>query len=387
MIVGLIDTQDDTKSFNIFVLKIAYDHQIFCSQIHGGISRYFCEIATRIKKHPDVEVSIVAPFYSNAYINQLPQGLANGFGISNSRFTRFPARVLSEIIANGMLRAKSPNIIHETYYSGRRSGPTRAKHVLTIYDMIHERHPFSFSANDNTAKLKALAAARADHIICISESTRRDAIDILGLSTDEITVVHLGFELSPLNCGIILNTSMPVDCPYLLYVGNRGGYKNFSRLLKAFSISANLKASHKLVCFGGGCFRPDELQLTKSLGLNCNQLLQFSGNDDVLSRLYAGASALIYPSLYEGFGIPPLEAMSYDCPVICSNAGSIPEVVGNAGEYFDPYDIDSIRFAIERVTESTDRGREMIAKGRERLSFFSWDRCATDTLGVYNKVL
>jgi glycosyltransferase involved in cell wall biosynthesis len=369
------------------VLTIAYDHQIFCLQAHGGISRYFCEIATRIQKHPDVEVSIVSPFYSNAHTTHLPMGLVRGFDISNFRFHRFSARALSGIIAKGVLYSKPPNIVHETYYSGRRSGPTSARHVLTIYDMIHEKFPSSFSAKDNTAKKKALAAARADHVICISESTRCDAIEILGLSSEKITVIHLGFELAPSKHRLILNNPMLVDDPYLLYVGNRGGYKNFSRLLKAFSISTSLKANHKLVCFGGGCLCPDELRLIRSLGLSCNKVLQLGGNDDVLSSLYSGARALIYPSLYEGFGIPPLEAMSYDCPVICSNAGSIPEVVGDAGEYFDPYNVDSIRLAIERVTESTDRGSELIENGRERLRSFSWNRCATETLQVYNKIL
>ena len=286
-----------------------------------------------------------------------------------------------------MLCAKPPNIVHETYYSGRRSGPLGARHVLTIYDMIHEKFPSSFNATDNTAKLKALAADRADHVVCISDSTRCDAIEILGLSSEKITVVHLGFELALTKSDIFSNTPMLMDRPYLLYVGNRRGYKNFSRLLKAFSISETLKASHAIVCFGGGFFRLDELQLIRSLGLNCNQVLQLGGNDDVLSRLYSGASALIYPSLYEGFGIPPLEAMSYYCPVICSNAGSIPEVVGDAGEYFDPYDIDSIHFAVERITGSSDRRRELIGKGRERLRSFSWDRCAAETLEVYNKIL
>ena len=95
---------------------------------------------------------------------------------------------------------------------------------------------------------------------------------------------------------------------------------------------------------------------------------------------------LIIPSLYEGFGIPPLEAMSLNCPVVCSNRSSIPEIVGDAGEYFDPADIESMRAAIERVVTSDSHRKLLIAKGRARLEYFSWDRCAAETLDIYMKL-
>ena len=94
----------------------------------------------------------------------------------------------------------------------------------------------------------------------------------------------------------------------------------------------------------------------------------------------------VYPSKYEGFGIPPLEAMSLDCPVICSNTSSIPEVVGDAGEYFDPYDVDSIMSSIERVLQSSVRRAELVLLGRERCKRFSWKRCAQETLAVYRRL-
>ena len=107
----------------------------------------------------------------------------------------------------------------------------------------------------------------------------------------------------------------------------------------------------------------------------------------MLAGLYGQASVFIYPSLYEGFGIPPLEAMSYDCPVVCSKTSSIPEVVGDAGEFFDPADIESMRAAIERVVTSDSHQKLLIAKGRARLKYFSWDRCAAETLDLYMKLV
>jgi glycosyltransferase involved in cell wall biosynthesis len=103
--------------------------------------------------------------------------------------------------------------------------------------------------------------------------------------------------------------------------------------------------------------------------------------------MYMGAAAFVYPSLYEGFGIPPLEAMSLGCPVICSNATSVPEVVGDAGEYFDPADPEAIRDAVERVLQSNDRRSELVTKGHARRSLFSWQRCAKETLDVYRSIL
>jgi glycosyltransferase involved in cell wall biosynthesis len=107
----------------------------------------------------------------------------------------------------------------------------------------------------------------------------------------------------------------------------------------------------------------------------------------LLAKFYIKASVFVYPSLYEGFGIPPLEAMAYKCPVVCSNTSSIPEVVGDAGVYFDPYSIESIRLATERVVESESLINDLIRKGENRLKFFSWDKCANETLKVYKSLL
>ena len=142
-----------------------------------------------------------------------------------------------------------------------------------------------------------------------------------------------------------------------------------------------------LICFGGGEFTKAELTLFKELGLKENQIRQCSGDDQLLARLYTSASVFVYPSLYEGFGIPPLEAMSYKCPVVCSDSSSIPEVVGDAGEFFDPYSIESISLAIERVVESNILSNDLIRKGNDRLKLFSWDKCANETLKVYKSLI
>ena len=141
-----------------------------------------------------------------------------------------------------------------------------------------------------------------------------------------------------------------------------------------------------LVCFGGGAFTTREIALIKALNIDTKRVRQVPGSDEMLAGFYKAASAFVYPSLYEGFGIPPLEAMSFACPVVCSNVSSIPEIVGDAAEMFDPYDIESIQLAIERVVQDEELKSELINRGKERIKQFSWERCAQETLKVYKKI-
>lgn len=373
-------------------MKISYDSQIFCAQTYGGVSRYFCEIASRLAQVQGLEVSIAAPLYVNAYLQNLSPAIVTGFrGPRVDRFKSIYPRLffrgLGLVLGDLVLRTQFPNIVHETYYFSHPLGPRQARRVLTIYDMIHERFPSDYPLRDKTTRYKAIAARRADHVICISESTRQDVIELLNLPPEKTSVIHLGFDLMA-GVGKKLNgQECTTDEPFLLYVGNRGGYKNFIRLLEAYASSTELRRGFKLVCFGGGPFSAEEREKMARLGLATDSVIQLGGSDQILSQLYVRASALVYPSLYEGFGIPPLEAMSHDCPVICGMTSSIPEVVGDAGEYFNPTDVDSMREAIKRVVESENHRNVLIEKGRARLSRFSWDRCAKETLNVYRNLV
>ena len=127
--------------------------------------------------------------------------------------------------------------------------------------------------------------------------------------------------------------------------------------------------------------------MAATLGLGNHQLVHRAGNDQVLASLYRNAAAFVYPSLYEGFGIPPLEAMAMGCPVISSNTSSLPEVVGDAGEYFDPLSEESMMAAMERVTQSSSRSGELVELGRQQYRKFSWEKCAQETMMVYRSLL
>lgn len=366
-------------------MKIAFDAQIFVHQRYGGVSRYVCELARRIAASE--EVAVLAPMNVNAYIHTLPNGIWRGFESPFPfTFMRSMQRATGLLICDPMLRAESPDVIHESYYFSMPLGSRRARRVLTLYDMIHEKLLANGEPSRAVVRAKAKAVARADHVICISDHTRQDALELLNLDPAKVSVIHLGFAL-PTEAGAEKypdNTGAP---PYLLYVGLRGGYKNFECLLKAYALSAQLKNSFHLVCFGGGAFTQDELALIDQLHLPRAVVRQEAGDDEALAQAYRGATAFVFPSLYEGFGIPPLEAMSHDCPVVCSSTSSIPEVVGNAGRYFDPTDPSDLASQLVSLLGSPSETSELIYKGRRRLDHFSWDICAQKTLEVYRSLI
>ena len=262
--------------------------------------------------------------------------------------------------------------------------PRSAKRVLTVHDMIHEKFADNFSQRDKIQQIKAHAVRRADHVICVSENTRRDLITILGVPEEKTSVVCLGSSLA-----MQKGAAKPAGGgkPFILYVGFRERYKNFDRLLRAYGHSPFLKNKFSIICFGGGGFSASELSLAESLHISQDNILQVSGTDDILAGLCGSAAVFVYPSLYEGFGIPPLEAMSFGCPVVSANGSSLPEVVGDAAELFNPADEVEMRAAIERVVSTPERARFLVDRGYERIKQFSWEKCAWDTLNIYKKLL
>lgn len=368
-------------------LRIAFDQQVFLLQEFGGISRYVCSLSEALSCSPAVEARIFAPLHYNGHLQGLPRRLVHGWRIPRIPKTARPVFTLSALLARRAIRRFRPDIVHETYFSKDAFAPEGARRVITVYDMISERFPAEFPGSQFT-ETKKFAVLGADHVLCISENTRRDLIEVFGIAPERTSVVYLGYDdLTPSGDGDGGTLGLEASRPYLLYVGSRGGYKNFGALVRAFASSAYLRDDFSILCFGGGALVPEELALVRQLGLSDIHVRQVSGNDALLGSMYRGAAAFVYPSLYEGFGIPPLEAMSLGCPVVCSNATSIPEVVGDAGEYFDPAEPEAVRYAIERVLQSNDRRRELVTKGHARRALFSWERCARETLDVYRSIL
>jgi len=367
-------------------MKIAFDHQIFCLKPYGGVSRYFVNLV-RALIMSKVNVKVFAPLHQNKYTDDLTENIQN-----YKRISKFPLRtkklftVLNQVITRKWIADWNPDIVHETYFSRVSSASRSYPSVLTVYDMIHELFPGDFSFLDRTSSLKQIAVNRAKHIICISHNTRNDLIRLFGTPAKKITVIHLGFNEKFFAQKSRFLISIHGN-PFLLYVGARSGYKNFKGLLKAFASSKKLKTDFNIIAFGGGRFTKSELDFIRYLDYPTGQVCHASGTDDILSTYYRSAAAFVFPSLYEGFGIPPLEAMASQCPVIASDRSAIPEVVGPAGEYFNPEKIDDIRSAIEAVVYSRQRTQELLKLGGQRLVNFSWEKCARESLKVYESIV
>ena len=364
---------------------VVYDHQIFGQQQWGGVSRYFCEIAARVHRASG-GVRIVAPLHFNDYLahSDVPR-----LGCYVRR--RVPRsgsfyRAVNALVSPMLIAACKPELVHRTYYAAT-AAPRRAKLVVTVFDMIHELYPQHFTTTDRTRDLKLASVEAADRVICISQRTAEDLMRVLPVPAAKISVTHLGFSEAFAHASAGLLKPAPGARPYLLYVGHRAGHKNFERALRAYASSARLRSDFDLVVFGGAPFGRQERALLETLGLRLESVRRLTGSDDDLAAAYRGAHALIYPSEYEGFGIPLLEAMSCGCPVICSNASSIPEVVADAGEYFDPLEVESIRHAVEQACYDDARRRDLAQRGLRRCQDFSWDRCAAETLEVYQRTL
>lgn len=366
-------------------MKILYDHQAFTMQKYGGVSRYFYEIANHIAAMDGREVEIFAPLYINEYFCNDCKVRPRGIKIPHLPKSGLIMRAVNEALSLSFLRPRRDvHIFHESYYSNADCCPRSAKRVITVHDMIHEKFADTFSRWDRTRQIKAHAVRRADHVVCVSKNTRQDLIALLGIPKQKISVVYMGYSLSTKK---VAGKYVEKEKPFILYVGSRGGYKNFEGLLRAYGRSPLLKNGFSIVCFGGGGFSASELSLAESLHISQDSILHVSGTDDILAGLYASAAVFVCPSLYEGFGIPLLEAMSFGCPVLCANVSSLPEVVGDAAELFDPTDEAEMCAAIERVVSTPERAQLLVDRGYERIKQFSWEKCARDTLNVYEKLL
>jgi len=274
-------------------------------------------------------------------------------------------------------RAWRPDILHKTLYC-RHEPPAGLKLVITLHDLAPARYPEYFPEAWYQTAMVRYWASRADAILAVSETTRRDAIEILAIPPARIAVVRHG--VARREPSAFENAVSPHPRPYLLYVGQRYLYKNFRNLVRAYIRSGRVCETFDLVCFGGADFSSEERSLAGGR-------LHFRGGDDAtLLHYYVHARALVLPSVYEGFGLPIVEAMSAGCPVVCSDIPSSREIAGDGAAYFPPENVEAMTAVLERVLFDEEMLERNVALGRERAGQFSWSKCAAETAAVYRSL-
>jgi glycosyltransferase involved in cell wall biosynthesis len=361
-------------------MNIQINYQIFFQQKNGGISSYYNNLLNEFK-NLKVNATLNAPLNIFQNFNEIQKK----FGLYIPKYPTYfknSMEYLNYNLSEIYMKSKKPDIIHNSYYSKNILKKKNIKSIITVYDMITEVYANENLYDKNLSIIKKNSIDNSDHVICISQKTKEDLINYFKIDEKKITVVYLGTNLIEKNS----NKFFPKK-NFILYVGGRREYKNFDNFIKAYSISKKINKEFTIVAFGGEKFSKKDSDLIKKYNLDKNQFSFISGDAKLLQSLYLTAKLFVYPSLYEGFGLPILEAMANNCPTICSNTSSIPEVAGSAVKYFDPSDPENISDCMEKVIFNSSISSELIIAGLNQTKLFTWKKCAEQTIDVYKKIL
>lgn len=380
-------------------MKILYDYQAFLMQNYGGISRCFAEIIPLLPTDIDWRIAIKQSdnYYlrqrklvkkldkvRNPYANFFPKinfrGKSQIYNLMN-KLNSNSAFNLNRDFAISQLRDYQFDVFHPTYFDDYFLKYVKDKPwILTIHDMIPELFGFQHWQINQKKKLAPLAS----HIIAVSERTKKDIVDILNIHPDKISVIYHASSMQKDNNLSLFNK---IPSRYLLYVGDRKGvHKNFSYLVNEVAPVLHEDNTLHVICTGNS-FDKAEIRVFHDLGIT-GQMIQCYVSDMQLKWLYRNAIAFIYPSLYEGFGIPILEAFTNGCPVILSNCSCFPEIAGNAALYFNPKQKGELRHAVELIINMSERDKTaLLQREFNRGLDFSWQNSAKKLAEVYKKIV
>lgn len=363
-------------------MNIFFDHQTFSQQKYGGVSRYICELIKGIN-NTENKAYLSLLYSNNVHLKEY------GFNTFSYPFDKrlrllYKSNQLFNIVD---MSFRNFDLYHATYFDPFFLPYIKNKpYVVTFHDMTYEKFSSKYSelAVDTAIILhKKEIIKRASAIISVSESTKRDMVDILGVAADKITVIPLANSInaSPEN----IKADKYANEQFLLYVGNRQLYKNFLPFVSSVKDMIKEYGIH-IYCAGGGSFNTVEKAFFENSKIK-NFVKYIPIDNSNLASLYSSAIAFVFPSLYEGFGIPILEAMSNGCPCILSDSSSLPEVGGDAAVYMDAKSCESMSDTIRKVLEDNNLRALMARRGINQAKKFSWDRTVKSTIDLYASIL
>ena len=362
-------------------MKIAYNSSIFFLQKYGGISRYFCSIINEFIKDKK-NIKVYSPIFKNNYLLDLPQDIRKGFYLP-----RYPLnyllKSLIEKISYFQINNSNCDIVHDTYYSKNILKYKYKKKIITVYDLIHEK--FSHLYKNKNLELKKKVIQSSDAIICISENTKKDLIEYYRIDEKKIFVTYLGYDHIIKNYSSLRIDQLDIPTNFILFVGSRYKYKNFRLLLETYCSNKDIKNDYQIVCFGGEKFSKEELKNFNDLNIK-NRISYFSGDDTLLSYLYKNAKLFVFPSQYEGFGIPLLEAMAIGCPVLASDISIFREICKNGINYFKNNDKNDLSDKLKYLLYSDTNSKLKINLALSISKEYSWKKCSQKTYDIYRNL-
>ncbi len=370
-------------------MHIVVDGIIYEQQRHGGISRIFREVLPRLCDIDDtLTVTLLTSMLENIRRDGLPaharihhQALLPPARLFRSRRLWWLTPRVRTLAQKHYLKHDRRGIWHSTYYTLLEpwDGPV----VVTVADMIYERFASLFTGpmNDQIRRRKQQSLNRADRVICISDVTQTEVMQFYAIDPAKITVIPLAYNREVFHMHPDPDAVHPFGGhPFLLYVGGRTHYKNFAGLVRAYAVWQKQQDIALVVV--GSPWLKEEKQLLADLKIDDSVHLLTAVDDHHLATLYNQAAAFVYPSLYEGFGIPLLEAMACGCPVVASRIPSTVAVADEQPVYFDPEDPGDCLAALETAL-SEGRCSERTKAGLDQVKNYTWDNTALQTLAVY----
>jgi glycosyltransferase involved in cell wall biosynthesis len=353
-------------------MKVVTDNNIFVLQQFGGISRLFQDYLEQglIKEKLNVPNSTNDLTLTRKILNHTNKYLAKDKYYHQKDY-----------LAKQFKESKM-DLFHPTYYGDYFLDKLNKPFVITVYDMIHEIYPEIFNINDLIIE-KRRVISKAKRIIAISERTKEDILKFLDVPEDKIDVIPLYTKFDSVKPD---NLGFDINYPYILFVGNRNYYKNFKRF--ADSVFPVLKKHNDLrvICTGGEFTEPEK-NFFREMAFEDRFVHVKCENDSKLKWLYENALIFIFPSMYEGFGFPVLEAFASSCPVVCSNGGSLQEVGGDACLFFDPHNVHDMQEKIMYCIGNSSERNIMVKRGLKSLKKYSLNKTLTLTKETYVKAL
>lgn len=353
-------------------MKVLFDHQIFCFQ-YGGASKYF---AMLINSLPPDSWTTSSLFSVNEYVRE--KGLFKTFQ-KRFRGQNFLSDYFNRPYTNYLLRKGDYDVFHQTNFGTYCLKTLGSKPMVTTY---HDANLSSIDPHPEIVSKQKVSLERADAVICVSQNTKKDMLELFNVDDSKVHVIYHGIELPNIEK---INHQPLFGFPYILFVGRRSAYKNFVRLSQAFAIVHEKFPDIHLVC-SSLPFSNEELKMFQELGIT-EYVHYICANEQDMLRLYRDALFFIYPSLYEGFGMPILESWACGCPTIVSNSSCFPEIAANAALYFNPLDVDEMVDRMINVVVDESLRYDLIRKGHERVRLFSWEKTAKAHMNIYDMLV